>query len=177
MPLQNIYSRPLLPQSFPTVGFPNLPRFLPYFLPHLRLFLARAPTLKKSVVWSAPVSLDRVKAVKNKLGVTVNDVMVGTLASALRRHMLKAGEPVEDVRKIGTKLAHSSLFAPTRSFPPLPAATRCHQPDCRRRHSSAPSLTAHLITSSPHHLVTFARASASEAPPRVGNASPSPSSS
>ena len=41
------------------------------------------------------VSLDDVKAVKDKLGVTVNDVVLGLVSGALREHMLAHGEMPE----------------------------------------------------------------------------------
>ncbi|HWH43267.1 MAG TPA: wax ester/triacylglycerol synthase family O-acyltransferase [Thermoleophilaceae bacterium] len=41
-------------------------------------------------------SLDDVKAIKASLGGTVNDVMLATVAGALRRHMLRRGVKLED---------------------------------------------------------------------------------
>jgi WS/DGAT/MGAT family acyltransferase len=43
------------------------------------------------------VSLDDVKAIKNSLGGTVNDVVLATVAGALRRHLHLRGTPTEDV--------------------------------------------------------------------------------
>ena len=42
------------------------------------------------------VSLDRIKAIKNELGVTVNDVVVGLVASGMREWMLERDELPED---------------------------------------------------------------------------------
>jgi WS/DGAT/MGAT family acyltransferase len=42
-------------------------------------------------------SLDDLKAVKNELGGTVNDVVLTVVARALRSHMLRRGEDVEDL--------------------------------------------------------------------------------
>src|SRR2546423_14712131 len=44
----------------------------------------------------AQLSLDRIKAVKNELGITVNDVVVGMCASALRAWMLERDELPEE---------------------------------------------------------------------------------
>src|SRR4051794_27006358 len=46
-------------------------------------------------------SLDDLKAVKNELGGTVNDVVLTVVARALRRHMLRRGEDVEGLELKG----------------------------------------------------------------------------
>lgn len=43
------------------------------------------------------VALGDIKAIKNSLGGTVNDVVLATVAGALRRHMHSRGEPTQDV--------------------------------------------------------------------------------
>lgn len=45
-------------------------------------------------------SLDEVKAVKNALGGTVNDVVLASVAGALRRHLRRRGEKVDDLELI-----------------------------------------------------------------------------
>ena len=51
----------------------------------------------KRVVWSAPISLDRVKAVGRATGTTVNDVLAAGLAGALRRYQQEQGARAVDL--------------------------------------------------------------------------------
>ncbi|KAJ3080750.1 hypothetical protein HK102_002845 [Quaeritorhiza haematococci] len=48
----------------------------------------------RSVVFLPPVALDAIKQIKNHLGVTVNDVVVGILAGAIRRYLTHRGDPL-----------------------------------------------------------------------------------
>ncbi len=49
----------------------------------------------KRVAWSAPISLDDVKLVKNVMGATVNDVLVAALTASLRAYLLGRGEETD----------------------------------------------------------------------------------
>ena len=51
----------------------------------------------KRAAWSRPIRLDEVKAVGRIAGGTVNDVLVAAVSGALRRYLLRHGDPVEDV--------------------------------------------------------------------------------
>ena len=82
----------------------------------------------KHVVWSHPVSLDRVKAIGRGLDATVNDVLVAAVAGGLRRYMLEAGDdpalgdmiamvpvnlrPEDDRRPLGNEFALVFLSLP-----------------------------------------------------------------
>ncbi len=46
----------------------------------------------KCVAWSDAIPLDDVKYVKNRMGATVNDVLMAALAGGLRRYMIERGE-------------------------------------------------------------------------------------
>lgn len=64
--------------------------------PHTRLKLPLGG--EKRVAWSAPVPLDRVKAIARAHSATVNDVLVAALTGALRGALAEHGEEVEQVR-------------------------------------------------------------------------------
>lgn len=57
-------------------------------------------SLIKRVAWSAPLSLEEVKATGKALGATINDVLVAVVAGALRRYLLARGDDVSqgDIR-------------------------------------------------------------------------------
>jgi WS/DGAT/MGAT family acyltransferase len=46
---------------------------------------------RKRVAWTRPISLDVVKAVKNRFGATVNDVLMAVVSGAIARHLEVAG--------------------------------------------------------------------------------------
>lgn len=49
------------------------------------------------VAWSRPVPLTLVKALGHDQGATINDVLVACIAGAVRRHLERAGMPLDDV--------------------------------------------------------------------------------
>ncbi|MDP2824945.1 MAG: wax ester/triacylglycerol synthase family O-acyltransferase [Sulfuritalea sp.] len=51
----------------------------------------------KRVAWSDPVPLAEVKAMGKALGCSVNDILLSTVAGALRAYLLQKGESVRDV--------------------------------------------------------------------------------
>ncbi|MCA9928834.1 MAG: wax ester/triacylglycerol synthase family O-acyltransferase [Anaerolineales bacterium] len=51
----------------------------------------------KRAAWSKPIPLKDVKAIKNALGGTVNDVLVSAMTGSLRRYLVGRGEDVEDL--------------------------------------------------------------------------------
>jgi hypothetical protein len=51
--------------------------------------------LRKRVAWSAPVSLDEVKAIGGSCGAKVNDVLVAAIAGALRAYLRRRGADVD----------------------------------------------------------------------------------
>ena len=51
----------------------------------------------KRAAWSAGVPLDEVKAIRQALGGTVNDVLLTVVAGALRRYMQERGDPVDAI--------------------------------------------------------------------------------
>ena len=51
----------------------------------------------KSAAWSAPLDLNEIKAVKNALGGTVNDVLVSAAAGGLRRYLAHRGTRVDGI--------------------------------------------------------------------------------
>ncbi|HSD43857.1 MAG TPA: wax ester/triacylglycerol synthase family O-acyltransferase [Burkholderiales bacterium] len=52
---------------------------------------------EKRVAWTEPVPLDEVKAVGKVLDCSVNDVLLATVAGALRRYLVDKGDPTEGV--------------------------------------------------------------------------------
>jgi WS/DGAT/MGAT family acyltransferase len=54
------------------------------------------PGTVKRVAWSEPISLGDVKAVGKVLGCSVNDLLLSSVAGALRRYLQETGDPVEN---------------------------------------------------------------------------------
>jgi len=52
---------------------------------------------RKAVAWTEPLPLDEVKAVGKVLECSVNDVLLSTVAGALRRYLIAKGDPVDGV--------------------------------------------------------------------------------
>src|SRR5215467_10853536 len=55
------------------------------------------PGVPKRVAWADPISLDEVKAVGKALGCSVNDVLLSSVAGALRAYLVRRGDDVDDV--------------------------------------------------------------------------------
>ncbi|XXF79204.1 wax ester/triacylglycerol synthase family O-acyltransferase [Myxococcaceae bacterium GXIMD 01537] len=55
---------------------------------------------RKRAVWSTPVPLETLRAIKDGTQSTVNDVLLCALTGALRRYLETRGGPVEDVRAV-----------------------------------------------------------------------------
>jgi WS/DGAT/MGAT family acyltransferase len=55
------------------------------------------PGVAKRVAWADPIALDDVKAVGKALGCSVNDVLLSSVAGALRAYMLRRGDVVDGV--------------------------------------------------------------------------------
>ncbi len=55
---------------------------------------------RKLAAWSAPIPLERVKAVGRALGGTVNDVLLTVVTGALRRYLASHDAPLEDVHSL-----------------------------------------------------------------------------
>ena len=59
-------------------------------------FKGKAGTAK-AVAWTDPLPLDEVKAVGRVLGCSVNDILLATVAGALRRYLVQKGDAVDRV--------------------------------------------------------------------------------
>ncbi len=55
------------------------------------------PGVAKRVAWADPIALDDVKAIGKALGCSVNDVLLSSVAGALRAYLLHRGEDVGDM--------------------------------------------------------------------------------
>jgi len=55
------------------------------------------PGVAKRVAWADPIALDDVKAVGKALGCSVNDVLLSSVAGALRAYLVSRGDDVVDV--------------------------------------------------------------------------------
>src|SRR5258708_11491586 len=55
------------------------------------------PGIAKRVAWASPLPLDEVKVIGKALGSSVNDVLLSSVAGALRAYLVRRGDPVEGV--------------------------------------------------------------------------------
>jgi WS/DGAT/MGAT family acyltransferase len=55
------------------------------------------PGIAKRVAWAPPLPLDEVKAIGKALGSSVNDVLLSSVAGALREYLVRRGDPVDGV--------------------------------------------------------------------------------
>jgi diacylglycerol O-acyltransferase len=55
------------------------------------------PGVAKRVAWADPIALDDVKAIGKALGCSVNDVLLSSVAGALRAYLVRRGDDVGDV--------------------------------------------------------------------------------
>ena len=55
------------------------------------------PGIAKRVAWADPIPLAEVKAIGKALGCSVNDVLLGSVAGALRAYLVRRGDAVEGV--------------------------------------------------------------------------------
>jgi WS/DGAT/MGAT family acyltransferase len=55
------------------------------------------PGVAKRVAWADPIPLDDVKAIGKALGCSVNDVLLSSVAGALRAYLARRGDAVDDV--------------------------------------------------------------------------------
>lgn len=102
---------------------------------------------KKRLTYTKPISLDLVKAVKWKLNVTVNDVMVGCLATCLHNYLRKRGDQVpaefettvpldtrlsiDEAKEFSNKISITHLSLPTSSGDPVKNILEVHKRMCR----------------------------------------------
>jgi WS/DGAT/MGAT family acyltransferase len=56
-----------------------------------------SPGVAKRVAWAEPIPLDDVKAVGKALGASVNDVLLASVAGALREYLVGKGDATDDV--------------------------------------------------------------------------------
>jgi len=55
------------------------------------------PGIAKRVAWAPPLPLDEVKVIGKALGSSVNDILLSSVAGALRAYLVRRGDPVEGV--------------------------------------------------------------------------------
>jgi len=55
------------------------------------------PGVAKRVAWADPIPLDEVKAIGRALDASINDVLLSSVAGALRAYLVRRGDPVEGV--------------------------------------------------------------------------------
>jgi WS/DGAT/MGAT family acyltransferase len=65
-----------------------------------RTALRGSATGDKSVVWSEPIPLSRIKEFGHLAEATVNDVLLAAVSGALRTHLVRRRSPVHDLRAI-----------------------------------------------------------------------------
>jgi len=65
-----------------------------------RSALKRELGTQRSVAWSRPLSLARVKAIAHAQGATVNDVLLAAVSGALRGYLIEQGETPHEIRTL-----------------------------------------------------------------------------
>ena len=68
--------------------------------PDRRTPLRRHTTMDKQVVWSDPLSLDKLKDAAHRAGATVNDLVLTAVAGGVRRELQRRGHQPVDIRAI-----------------------------------------------------------------------------
>merc|ERR1719495_2635462 len=111
---------------------------MPYTM--LKLVLSRHPTHdlhctkvtgKKYFTWSAPISMRLIKAIKQKLGVSINDVLVGCISTNLYQHLKENNQTVPDEMMTGFpfstrySLKEAETFSNKFAVVFLPLSLRC----------------------------------------------------
>ncbi len=116
-----------------------------------------APISQQRTITAARVSLDRVKAVKNAYGVTVNDVVLALVTGALRTYLDRSGElpdralvaqvPVStrtDATAVGNAITSMTVGLPTDLADPAERIRAVHR-SSRAAKQMAEAMTAHQI--------------------------------
>jgi WS/DGAT/MGAT family acyltransferase len=86
------------------------------------------PGVAKRVAWADPIPLDEVKAIGKALGSSINDVLLGCVAGALRAYLVGRGR---GAKPIGSATSSDWCFwicpsaSPTRSSVSMPCAKTC----------------------------------------------------
>jgi len=141
--------------------------YMPYTF--LKIILASHPrhdlhctkvTGKKRYTWSPPVSMRLIKAIKQKLGVSVNDVLVGCISTNFHRHFkdnektipqeIMAGFPFSTRYSLKEAETFSNKFAVVF----LPLSTRCD--DAVDNILDLSSITTIMKYSGQHHGMRLA---------------------
>ena len=75
---------------------------LVFILPDKKTIFKQKCVVEKRVAWSKAIQLEEVKAVSQKMGGTINDILLSAMTGALRRYLENRGDPVDglDIRAI-----------------------------------------------------------------------------
>ena len=94
------------------------------------------------------LDLAAVKAIKNRLGGTVNDVILSTVTGALRRFLRRRGTDVDDLDYRAVVPVNvrrpDELGAPGNRVSAWMLSLPVHEPNARKRYRSIVEMTAHL---------------------------------
>jgi diacylglycerol O-acyltransferase len=73
-----------------------------FILPDQKTLFKQRCVVEKRVAWTKAIQLEEVKAVGQKMGGTINDILLSAMTGALRRYLENRGDPVEglDIRAI-----------------------------------------------------------------------------
>lgn len=73
-----------------------------FILPDQKTVLKGKCGVQKRAVWSVTIKVDKVRAIGQKMGGTINDILLSAITGALRRYLEERGEPVAglDIRTI-----------------------------------------------------------------------------
>ena len=117
--------------------------------------------LDKRVAWSEPISLPEVKAVGRVLDSSVNDLLLSSVAGALRAYLVERGDPTDNVEiralvpvnlrkaadagKLGNRFGMVTLELPAGVANPLARLYETRRRMRAMKHSYQPALTLSIL--------------------------------
>ncbi len=119
------------------------------------------PGLDKRVAWSEPIALPHVKAVGRVLDSSVNDLLLSSVAGALRAYLAERGDPTDDIEiramvpvnlrqagdagKLGNRFGMVTLELPAGVANPLARLYETRRRMQAMKHSYQPALTLSIL--------------------------------
>ncbi len=120
------------------------------------------PSGNKRVAWTDPIRLREVKAVSKALGCTINDILLASVAGALRDYLKEKGDPTKGVEiravvpvnmrksheagELGNKFGIAAVELPVGIEDPFARVQEVHRRMHALKHSLEPPVTLAMFT-------------------------------